>query len=252
MSARFALMAGVFVMLFATLVLADSWPPPRTQRYYSADGNVQIVIVPRALAGNLEYFQDKVDGKSPAGQRPGSNIMAPFARVSRRTDGGRWTTLWQQSLVNDVAPVHAMAANNGKYLVTFDNWHSMGHGTDAVAIYGTGGRLIRKYALTDFLPRTYIETLPASVSSIRWGREHFFSEDEETLILRVAEPSFDFGDDHGLVVSIRIRLADGAITPPAGRAWERALRKSKKVRAQQQAFERKACAEWGGGWCRQR
>ena len=248
---RGASIAGLSALLCATVAWADSWSPPHTQRYTSADGNIQAVIVPRALAGNFEYLRDKVDGKPFAGQRLGSNIAEAFAQVSRRTADGSWITLWRQSLVNDVAPMHALVANSGKYLITFDNWHHRGYGTDAVVIYDARGRLIRKCALNDFLPLSYIETLPTTVSSIHWGREHFLFDDEETLILRVVEPSFRFGDDRGLTVSVRILLYDGMITPPAGRGWERALRKSKKVRLQQQAYARKACKEWGGGWCKQ-
>ena len=250
MSVRAAVIAGVCALLCVTLARADSWPPPRTKQYTSANGSIQAIIVPRALAGHFEYFQDKADGKSTAGQRPGSNITAPFARVSRRTDVGRWTTLWQQPLVNDVVPVDALVANSGQYLITFDNWHHRGYGPDAVAIYDARGRLIRKYALSDFLPLSFIETLNTSTSSIRWSGGHFLTDNDETLILRVAEPGFHFNDDRGLAVSVRIRLSDGAITPPAGRAWERALRKSKAVRLQQDAYARKACKEWGGGWCK--
>lgn len=172
--------------------------------------------------------------------------------MSRRADDGQWITLWQQPLVNDVAPVHALIAKDGTYLITFDNWHHMGHGDDAVVIYDARGRLIRKLALVDFLPRSYIGTLPTSVSSIHWGRGHFLADSDETLILRVVEPSLGLGDDNGLRVSVRVRLSDGAVTPPTGRAWERALRKSKKTRAEQDAFARKACVEWGGGWCKPR
>ena len=250
MSLRAAVVAGLGALLCVTLARADSWPPPRTKQYMSANGTIQAVIVPRALAVHFEYFQGKADGRSAAGQRPGSTITAPFAHVSRRTGDGRWTTLWQQPLVNDVVPVDALVANSGQYLITFDNWHHMGYGPDAVAIYDAHGRLIRKYALTDFLPLAYIKTLSTTVSSIRWNAGHFLIDNDETLIIRVAEPSFHFNDDRGLAVSVRIRLSDGTITPPAGRAWERALRKSKTVRLQQDAYARKACKELGDGWCK--
>lgn len=250
MRLRTAIVAVISALFCMPLAWADSWAPPRRQQYASADGAIRTIIVPRALSGNFEYFRDKVDGKSPAGQREDSDIKQPFARMSRRTADGRWITLWQQPLVNDVAPVHALVANGGKYLITFDNWHQRGYGPDAVAIYDARGRLVRKYALTDFLPVAFIETLDTSVSSIHWGDDHFLTDDDETLILRVAEPSFGFEDERGLAVSVRIRLSDGTITPPAGRAWERALRKSRKVRLQQEAYARKACREWGGGWCR--
>lgn len=252
MKTRIAIGIGLCMMLCMALAHADSWPSPRTKEYFSTDGTIRVIIVPRSLAGKFEYFRDKADGVNPAGQHAGSGVQHTFARLSRRAKDGSWITLWQQPLVNDVAPVDAMIAGKGKYLITFDNWHSMGHGDDAVVIYDARGRLIRKSALIDFLPQAYIDTLPASVSSIHWRGGHFLQDGGETLVLRVVEPSMGLGDDDGLTVSVRIRLADGSITPPAGRAWERALRKSKKTRAEQEAFTRKACAEWGGGWCKPR
>jgi hypothetical protein len=250
MRLRVAVVVAISVVLCMPLSWADSWVPPRTKQYISEEGTSRAIIVPRALAGSFEYFRDKADGKASAGQRADSNIRQPFARMSRRTAEGRWITLWQQSLVNDVAPVHALVANGGKYLITFDNWHHRGYGPDAVAIYDARGRLVRKYALIDFLPISFIETLKTSTSSIHWGAGHFLTDNDETLILRVAEPSFGFDDEQGLAISVRIRLSDGMITPPAGRAWERALRKSRTVRLQQEAYARKACKERGGGWCK--
>ena len=252
MTARFAIAFGLCLVLCMTLARADSWAPPHRQEYTSSDGNIRAIIVPRSLAGNFEYFRDKADGKTPAGQHSGSALRQPSAHMSRRTQDGRWITLWQRPLVNDVAPVDALVTANGKYLVTFDNWHMTGHGDDAVVIYGQRGRLIRKFALVDFLPQAYIDTLPTSVSSIHWGSEHVFADGDETLVLSVVEPGLAPGDGNGLAVSVRIRLADGMVTPPAGRAWERALRASKKVRAEQDAFARKACTERGGNWCKPR
>ena len=249
MKTRIAISMGLCMMLCMASAHADSWPSPRTKEYFSTDGTIRVIIVPRSLGGKFEYFRDKADGVHPAGQNAGSDIQNPFARLSHRAKDGSWTTLWQQPLVNDVAPVEALIAGNGKYLITFDNWHSMGHGNDAVVVYGARGRLIRKFALIDFLPQAYIDTLPTTVSSIRWSGDHFLMDSDETLVLRVVEPSLRPGNEGGLTVSVRIRLADGSITPPAGRAWERALRKSKKTRAEQEEFIREACVKWRGGWC---
>ncbi len=245
----FPIVLAFCLLVCAEHARADSWMPARTQKYVSSDEQTQAVVVPRPLRGNLVFFEDKVKGRAPAGQATGSAQVHPMVYIRRRADDGRWMPVREWPLINDVAPVHALVANGGKYLVTFDNWHMLGHGNDAIVIYDARGRLIRKYALSDFLPASYIETLPSTVSSIHWQGTHDFL-DEVTLLLQVVEPSFDLHDDAALYVSVRIRLADGAITLPSGRAWERALRKSNKVRAQQQAFARDACKRYGGGWCK--
>ncbi len=250
MNTRAAIVLGLCAMFCTRFATADSWPLPHTTDYISTDGSTKAIIVPRVLSSQLEYFEDKGSGKSPAGQRIASSIDQPFARVSQRKANGQWSTIWQQPLINDVAPVDALVASREKYLITFDNWHHRGYGEDAIVIYDARGRVVRKYRLIDFLPLSYIETLSTSTSSIHWGRGHFLTDKDETLILRVAEPSFGFEDQNTLTISVRIRLADGAITPPAGRAWERALRRSKKVRQQQKAYEQKACRDHGGRWCK--
>jgi hypothetical protein len=204
--------------------------------------------VPRPLRSNLDFFEDKAAGRTPAGQANDNDHTQPIVYIRRRTPDRVWLPVRKWPLVNDVAPVDALVANDGKYLVTFDNWHRLGYGDDVVAIYDAHGRLIRKYALIDILPLDYIETLQRSVSSLHWGRGHFFADDD-TLILRVAEPNVGHSAENPLFVSVRIRLSDGAVTPPSGRAWERALRKSKNVRAEQAAFARDACKRWGGDSC---
>eukprot|EP01035_Chromulina_nebulosa_P009054 gene9054-12233_t len=67
--------------------------------------------------------------------------------LERRDAAGHWSTVWRKPLVNDVSPVSALVANDGGHVVTFDNWHSMGFGDDAVVIYGPDGAVVRAMAL---------------------------------------------------------------------------------------------------------
>ena len=131
---------------------ADSWAPPSERQYVSADGAARVTITPRALAGALPYFKDKVSGKELAGQREGSAQTPAMAVLEVRDPDGHWLTAWKRPLVNDVGPVRALVANGGHYLVTFDNWHAVGVGDSVVVIYDAQGGLVRKMALSDFLP----------------------------------------------------------------------------------------------------
>jgi hypothetical protein len=234
--------------MFAALLLAllaaagaaraDSWMPPRPETYVSADGATRLKVVPRSLASSLRYFEDLTAGRRPAGQPPGSDRQSAQGQLERREPGGRWRVQWRGPLVNDVAPVSALVANDGRFAVTFDNWHFMGHGDDAVVIYDGTGQVVRAMALTDFLPADYVAALPRSVSSLHWGCDHRLAADGATLILSIRVPSEDgLGTSDGAYVELALDLASGRPAALAGPAWERALAEARRVRASQVAAE---------------
>ncbi|MBI5940677.1 MAG: hypothetical protein HY859_09650 [Caulobacterales bacterium] len=217
-----ALLAGVVLILGSGLpATADSWPPPRTETYSSRDGAWRLTIVPRGLTNQLDFFRDKVDGKEPAGQREGTS-QEPRGRLERSDGAGGWVVVWDQPLVNDVAPVRALVADGGAYVVTFDNWHSAGYGDDVVVIYDSGGRSVRKLALTDIVPEDWFLALPRTVSSIWWGGEHLI--DGESLVLKVTIPEEEgAGFDDRDYIDIVVDLKTGRVEPPQGPDWDAAL-----------------------------
>src|SRR3546814_11625952 len=94
--------------------------------------------------------------------------------MERRQDG-HWLTVWKAPLANDVAPVDAVVSNAGVSM-TFDNWHGLGWGDDALVFYSADGSQIRKFGLAAFLPGFYVEALPRTVSSIHWRGEPHIDE----------------------------------------------------------------------------
>src|SRR3546814_3592538 len=50
--------------------------------YASADGTWKLTIYPRELTNQLDYFQDKVDGKPNAGGIPGDSRKSPIGHRS--------------------------------------------------------------------------------------------------------------------------------------------------------------------------
>ncbi|TXI45391.1 MAG: hypothetical protein E6Q50_16540 [Lysobacter sp.] len=234
-------MTNLFRLLLATALavaacpaLADSWMPPTAKVTESADHRHRVTVVPRELESALAFFDDKVKGTEPAGQRAGDPQRSPVARVEARDASGQWHLLWQMPLVNDVAPVSVLLAKDAKFLVTFDNWHSMGYGDDVVAIYDHQGHLVRKLGLEDILPEAYVNHLPRSVSSRWWGRDHALVDEDRAVELQVLEPGSDIGGKTK-TVPVRLRLADGALIPPSGAAWEKALARALQLEATRQA-----------------
>jgi len=207
-------------MLLGTVAFADSWLPPSVRHYSSANGAWKLTIYPRGLTSNLGYFEDKVAGKPNAGGIPGDSQKSPVGHMERKR-GGRWQTVWKAPLANDVSPVEAVVSNDG-VSVTFDNWHSVGYGNDAVVVYAADGTQVRKFGLSAFLPKSYIDALPHSVSSIHWRGRPRVDEKQRQLVLPVVVPSIDDQDvytDKERHVDVRFMLADGSLVPMNGKAW---------------------------------
>ena len=231
------LIAGLLT-LWAGAARADSWMPATRQVVYSANHHVRFTIDPRGVASPLRYFDDKVRGREPAGQQAGAPDKAQ-GWLERQDAAGHWATVWRKPLVNDVSPVSALVANDGAHVVTFDNWHSMGFGDDAVVIYGPDGAVVRAMPLTAFLPEDYVAALPRSVSSLQWSGEHRLSPDERQVILQVVIPRAD--EEPGatpIYTTLALSLVDGRPIAPGGAAWDAALASARAARASQVAAEK--------------
>ncbi len=153
-----------FCVSSADFARADSWPLPETQEYLSPNGQYRFTVVPRDVNSQLEYFEDKLEGEVLP------DTLGPTGTLEQNVNG-RWTTVWSDKLVNEVAPVDALVKDDGSHVVTFDNWHSTGFGENVVVIYGTEGKPIRSFALENILPSYFLDGFGRSVSSLHWRDE---------------------------------------------------------------------------------
>ncbi|MBI2088738.1 MAG: hypothetical protein HYT78_08325 [Deltaproteobacteria bacterium] len=207
---------SLFLVLVVALLLppapayADSWALPVTRDYFSENRDFRFTVIPRELRSQLGYFSDKVTGRDPAGQLPGGALAATGILSRRRADGS-YNPVWQKTLSNDVAPVSAIVSPSGEYVVTFDNWHSMGYGRNVVVIYGPDGMVIREFGLNDLLSTDETERLPRTVSSIWWGRGHHFDESGKFLVLRIAANRKMPSDRDAQFRLLHIELATGRV-----------------------------------------
>lgn len=174
------LLAVVLLLFAAGTAWSDSWSPPTPTTYASRDGRFRVTVFPRQLAGALPYFEDKVEGREPAGQRPGgpSHCEATLEKLV----GDRYEQVWRKPLVNEVAPVTALVSDLDGSFITFDNWHRKGWGNDAIVIYSGSGELRKKFSLTDILSKREFDELPRSVSSIQWDGEHYLDSSEPPVV----------------------------------------------------------------------
>lgn len=198
---KFILFPALLLTLMASAaVFADSWAVPSEKIVCSANNKYCLKITPKKLPGQIEEGSTLKDEENYC-------KGTFFARGGKRKTDARWSI----RLANEIAPVSALITDDGNYLVTFDNWASMGYGDNAVVIYdANNGSVIKKFALTDFLTESDYTKLSRSVSSIWWAGGKHKIEDEK-LVLNVAGPGNDGHSENGERFFIDIDLATGAM-----------------------------------------
>ena len=75
--------------------------------------------------------------------------------------------LWERDLENPISPYNAIVTNDGKYVVTFDDWYQLGKGENVMVVYGENGELLRKFELNEITSLSE-DRLKVSVTSIWW------------------------------------------------------------------------------------
>jgi hypothetical protein len=203
---------------------ADSWILPSTRAYESANGQFRLTVEPAPIDSQLDYFREEI-----AASERGTPVdrPAPIGLLERRSANG-WAPVWAVPLVNPVAPVDALVADDGKHVVTFDNWFSTGFGEHVIVLYDAAGTVVRSMALTELLPEAYFEALPRSVSSLQWREGADFSPDGTLLELDVPFPSDDDAAGEAPVRFV-VSLADGGAWSPATNRLTSALRAAERI-----------------------
>jgi len=208
-----------------SLASADSWSLPKVTSYESSDLTARFTVIPRPLESQLDYFSDAIEGDSTPGQLAGTHQQSALGFLEARQDSGAWAKIWRGPLVNNVAPVSALVTNDASHFVTFDNWHSVGHGDTVIVIYSSDGRVVRSMALTDIVPDYYFNALRRTVSSVSWKCDAKLSETENTLALSLNIPSI--GKREQRCVDVHIDLLNGEILQREPEKWAQALSSAK-------------------------
>ena len=232
--------------VMSSSAVADQWIPPTKQTHESADHSARLTVIPRDLTSPLAYFQDKVAGHEPAGAPAGSKATNATAILENRDASGAWKTSWTKPLANEVAPVDVLVANGGRAVITFDNWHSMGYGPNAIVLYDSQGNLIRKLGLEDLFPKWFVAAQPHSVSSIWWRGQPRISDDGAAALVPIKLPSNNENSigSEGPTRDLAIRLSDGEPVGLADQRWKGALIQAASIARQICRDEREEITKW--------
>ena len=189
------------VWMIALLVLviqaapADAYSPkpgatPEKLTVYSSNGRFAATIIP-AWPGSLRSF-----------------ARARIYAVNER--GGR-KRFARFPLLNEFAPRAALISDDGRWLVTIDEWRNTGYGDHVVVIYHSTGSVVRSFALEDLLTELDL----ASLSSTRqWSPAQRIESGQ--LVLYVSE-CYEISRCSKPIASLEIRLKDGQLLEPKRR-----------------------------------
>tara|TARA_R110002049_G_scaffold247930_3_gene422420 strand:- start:2310 stop:3194 length:885 start_codon:yes stop_codon:yes gene_type:complete len=165
MITRIALIITVtFSCVASSVCSGDSWGPITKFEFHSANRQHVLKIAPH------EDWPDK----------PG-HCRATLYRI----DDVKRTEIWSRFLINNHAPVSAFVSNSGNFVLTMDEWHSVGE--LPVVIYGGRGELIRVHSTDSLGLRDDISHIKMTVSSYWWNEDSvsFFGPKEELLFIRL-------------------------------------------------------------------
>ena len=173
----------LLITFLSSSVHADSWALPVKKKYYSPDRKYCLEVIPKQLESQLSYFKGKAEGKTDAGAVKGLKDNRAKAIFYVNESIG-YSKKHEFPLVNEVSPVNAVVSADGRYVVTFDNWHQVGYGDDVVVIYQSNGALVKKFGLADLFTESDIRSFIHTASSIWWGTGHYIDDKNEILHLK--------------------------------------------------------------------
>jgi hypothetical protein len=180
-----------------TALIANEWSPPGPDTTTSASGEYRFVVTPWE--------------RVPGGRREDN---PPVGQLAWKSPSGTWEILWTANLVNRVSPMSAVVSNDGAYVVTFDDWGGHGFGPNVVVIYDWKGKLVRNFALTDFVDTGSANYLPQSASSIEWQSEPPIFVATDTLSLFVYKYNESGRTLHPTCDTALIDLRSGQVLSP--------------------------------------
>ena len=158
------LMAAGLGLIFAAAVRAQ---PPPLREARSANGRFTLRIDP---------------GQSGTGGRACTAVL--FGRAEA---GAAPQRLWERSLVNDVAPGQALVRDDGRCVVTLDEY-GRGGARHAVVVYGPRGELRRHFLLSDLLSAEDWRHVQREGQELSWlrGARCRFDQAAEQLVIELA------------------------------------------------------------------
>ena len=168
----------VIIFLSNNILLSDTWGTPKSKYEYISDNQIYKFII-----------------------KTNRNSEGKCLGILKKERFLFDKTIWKGNLINKICPLKAMVTNNGKYVVTFDDWYSVGK--YPIVIYDKNGNLVKEHSLETLGLKKYVIGLPffvdgvlkfqedgfieKSVSSMYWRKNSliFFNKLQTNLFIRL-------------------------------------------------------------------
>ena len=165
------------LLLFNTIcTFADYWLKyPKTIVAYSQNKEYMLKVYSVGTDSHHSYeYQRQVK------KRIVKETFMPCYAVLYRILNSDTIEIWNKPLVNLPLPVEAIVANDGKSVITIDNWGTRGL-IHTLVIYGEDGELIKDFELKDISPFP-LEQYWQTISSIHWGSDVEYLDNDRVVI----------------------------------------------------------------------
>jgi len=160
----------------------------RTRAWWLAGGLIWAAAAyaaarPRQVfSDNRQFLLEVEPGRTGRSGRSCQGIL--WQRVGSDPRGRK---VWERPLVNEIAPARVSVRNDGRFVVTLDEYRR-GGARNAAVIYGAEGQLLRHFLLTDLLTRDDWPHVRVERRAAVWldGARCGFDDDRDHFVLQLA------------------------------------------------------------------
>jgi hypothetical protein len=182
-----AFLTITFLLFISHALIADKWVKEYIKSYKSQNGMYELIIEPLYIPKNYEIeIQKRKAHPEKYLNKPMKDTIIPcHAKLFKKlNNSGLPELIWEKVLVNQIAPCEAMITNDGKYVITFDDWYNRGYGENVMVVYGENGELLKKYKLNEITNFSEVQ-LNVSKTSIWWyfGHETYSEKPDRVKVL---------------------------------------------------------------------
>jgi hypothetical protein len=184
-----------FGLLISMIAKTDTWDNPSVKTYYSETKKFKLIVTPKMTSDKYYLWDYYTNNKHPQTKRilrkkerfmrnvsPKDTILIPCTAELYRMKGPDSALIWKRKLLNNVCPIHAIVANDGSSIVTFDNWYSIGYGVNVFVIYDEKGNAKKTYKLEEISPFP-LNSYPMSISSLYWRKDARYIDNDRIKII---------------------------------------------------------------------
>jgi hypothetical protein len=170
----------ITIIIFCSYLNADTWEEPAIRCYFSDNVQYCIKVYSTIIPDNYYKWLTSSSKKKAKFSVTDTAIISCYATLYEINNNDT-VKIWEQKFINRFTPLSAIVSDDGKHVVTFNNWYSIGYGQDVMVVYDQKGNLKKMYSLEAISPFP-VNYYRRTISSILWLKKANFISNEEIEI----------------------------------------------------------------------